>query len=179
MFLSDFPSLPLLLLDVGLEVPRTLYNLSYRMTLEPKKRKSVTASTFSPSICHEVMGPETMILVFLIFSFKPAFSLSYFKTFFSSSSLSAIRVLSSAYLRLVMFLPPILITVCTSSSPTLLMMCSIHSVNKQGVFKHSVNKQTALSYSFLNPKPISCSIQNSNCCFLTHIQVSQEKGKMV
>ena len=28
--------------------------------LEPKKRKSVTASTFSPSICHEVMGPEAV-----------------------------------------------------------------------------------------------------------------------
>ena len=33
--------------------------------LEPKKRKSVTASTFSPSVCHEVMGPDAMILVFL------------------------------------------------------------------------------------------------------------------
>ena len=32
--------------------------------LEPKKRKSVTTYTFSPSICHEVMGPDTMILVF-------------------------------------------------------------------------------------------------------------------
>ena len=32
--------------------------------LEPKKIKSVTASTFSPSICHEVMGPDVMILVF-------------------------------------------------------------------------------------------------------------------
>ena len=31
--------------------------------LEPKKIKSVTASTFSPSICHEVMGPDAMILV--------------------------------------------------------------------------------------------------------------------
>ena len=29
-----------------------------------KKRKSVTASTFSPSICHEVMGPDTMVLAF-------------------------------------------------------------------------------------------------------------------
>ena len=28
--------------------------------LEPNKRKSITASTFSPSICHEVMGPETV-----------------------------------------------------------------------------------------------------------------------
>ena len=32
--------------------------------LEPKKIKPVTASTFSPSICHEVMGPDAMILVF-------------------------------------------------------------------------------------------------------------------
>ena len=29
-----------------------------------EERKSVTASTFPPSICHEVMGPESMILVF-------------------------------------------------------------------------------------------------------------------
>ena len=41
--------------------------------LEPTKRESVTASTFSPSICHEVMGPDAMILVFLIFSLKPAY----------------------------------------------------------------------------------------------------------
>ena len=32
--------------------------------LEPKKIKSVTASNFPPFICHEVMGPDTMILVF-------------------------------------------------------------------------------------------------------------------
>jgi len=36
--------------------------------LEPKKRKSVTASMFSPSICHEKMGPDVMILgVFFIY----------------------------------------------------------------------------------------------------------------
>ena len=34
------------------------------VTLEPKKIKSVTASTVSPCICHEVMGPDAMILVF-------------------------------------------------------------------------------------------------------------------
>ena len=37
--------------------------------LKLKKRESVTASTFSPPICHEVMGPDAMILVFLILSF--------------------------------------------------------------------------------------------------------------
>ena len=56
--------------------------------LNPKKIKSVTASTFSPSICHEVMGLDAMILVFWMLSFKPAFSLSAFtliKRPFSSS----------------------------------------------------------------------------------------------
>ena len=38
--------------------------------LEPKKRKSVTTSIFSPSICHAVTGLDAMILVFLIFSLK-------------------------------------------------------------------------------------------------------------
>ena len=37
--------------------------------LEPKKIKSVTVSIVSPSICHEVMGPDAMILVFQMFSF--------------------------------------------------------------------------------------------------------------
>ena len=32
--------------------------------LEPPKIKSATVSTVSPSICHEVMGPDAMILVF-------------------------------------------------------------------------------------------------------------------
>ena len=32
--------------------------------LEPKKIKSVTVSTVSPSICHEVMGPDAMIVIF-------------------------------------------------------------------------------------------------------------------
>ena len=44
--------------------------------LEPKKRKFAIVSTFSPSICHEVMGLDAMILVFLTLSFKPAFPLS-------------------------------------------------------------------------------------------------------
>ena len=66
---------------------------------EPKKRISVTTSTFSPFICHEVMGLDAMILVFLLFNFKQALSLSSFtlKRLFSCSSVSAIRVVSVAY----------------------------------------------------------------------------------
>ena len=66
------------------------------------KIKSVSASIFPLSICHEVMGPDAMLLVFFNVNFKPAFSVSYFtfiKRLFSSSLLSAIRVMSSAYLR--------------------------------------------------------------------------------
>ena len=45
--------------------------------LEPKKKiKSATISTVSPSISHEVMGPDAIILVFWMLSFKPTFSLS-------------------------------------------------------------------------------------------------------
>ena len=42
--------------------------------LVSKKIKSVTVSTFSPSVWHEVMGPDDIILVFWTLSFKPAFS---------------------------------------------------------------------------------------------------------
>ena len=49
-----------------------------RVVLEPKKRKSVTISTSSPSICYAVMGEDAKILVFLTFSLKPALSLSSF-----------------------------------------------------------------------------------------------------
>ena len=41
--------------------------------LEPQKIKSVMVSIVSPSICHEVMGPDAMILGFSMLSFKPAF----------------------------------------------------------------------------------------------------------
>ena len=44
--------------------------------LEPKKIKSATVSTVSPSICCEVMRPDAMILVFWMLSFKPTFPFS-------------------------------------------------------------------------------------------------------
>ena len=95
--------------------------------LEPPKIKSATVSTLSPSLCHEVMGPDAMIFVFYMLTFKPTFALSSFtfiKRLFNSSSRSAIRVVSSAYLRLLIFLPAILIAACASSSPAFLMMYS-------------------------------------------------------
>ena len=64
------------------------------LKLNIQKIKSDTVSTVSPSICHEVMGPDAMIFIFWMLSFKPTFSLSYFtfiKRLFSSSSLSVIK----------------------------------------------------------------------------------------
>ena len=46
--------------------------------LEPLKIKSLTVSIVSPSICHEVMGPDALIFVFWMLSFKPTLSLSSF-----------------------------------------------------------------------------------------------------
>ena len=102
--------------------------------LEPKKKRSIATSTFSPSIWHDVMGLDSRSWFFNI-SFYAAFSLSsltLIKKFFSSSSLSAIRVVSSTYLRLLMFLLPILIPACNSSSLAFLMMCSAYRLNKYG-----------------------------------------------
>ena len=94
--------------------------------LEPPKIKS---DTVSPSICYEVMGPDAMIFVFWMLSFKPTFSLSSFtfiKRLFNSSSLSATRVVSSAYLRLLIFLLAILIPACSLSSLAFYMMYSAY-----------------------------------------------------
>ena len=103
--------------------------------LEPKKRKPVTVSTFSPSVCHEAMGLDVMILVSCMLTSKPTFSLFFFaliKRLFGSSSLSPIRVISIAYLKSLIFLPAILIQACDLSSLAFHMMYSVHQLNKQG-----------------------------------------------
>ena len=96
--------------------------------LETKKIKSVTVSSFSPSICHEVIELDAMMLVlecwisiqFFIFSFI------LINRLFSSFSLSATREVQSAYLRLLIFLPAILISACDSSSRCLHVKKGIH-----------------------------------------------------
>ena len=66
---------------------------------------------------------------------KPTFSLpsfTFIKRLFSYTLFSIIRVVSSAYLRLLIFLPEILIPACASSSPAFLMMYCAYKLNKQG-----------------------------------------------
>ena len=86
-------------------------------------------SIVSPSTCHEVMGLDAMILVFWMLSFKPTFI--FIKNLFGSSSLSDISVVSSAYLRFLIFLLAILIPARASFSPAFLMMYSAYKLNKQ------------------------------------------------
>ena len=142
----------------------------------PPKIKFLTISFVSPSICHEVMGPGAMLLVFWMLSFKPTFSLSSFtfiKRLFSSSLLSIIWVVSSEYLRLLIFPLAILIPACASSSPASLLMYSAYKLYRQGDNIQSWWQYTILTYSFPYLEPV-CSISCSNCCFLTCIQISQE-----
>ena len=99
--------------------------------LKPRKIKSDTVST---SICYEVIRPDAMILVFWMLSFKPTFSLSSFtfiKRLFSFSSFSAIRLVSSAYLKLLIFPLAILIPACDSTSPAFHMMYFAYEWIKQ------------------------------------------------
>ena len=60
------------------------------------------------------------------------FSFTFIKRLFSSSLLSALRVVSSAYLKLLIFLTAVLIPACASSSPAFHMMYSAYKLNKHG-----------------------------------------------
>ena len=75
------------------------------------------------------------------------------KRVFGSSSLSALRVVSSAHLRLLVFLQAILIPACASSSPAFLMIYSAYKLNKHG-------DNIALTYSFpiLNQLVVQCPV---------------------
>ena len=92
--------------------------------LKPKKIKSVTASTFSPFICHEVMGLDGMILVFegwvlsQLFHSPPSPSLRG-----SNSSLLPLAWYP-LHLRLLIFLQAIFILACDSPSSAFHMMYS-------------------------------------------------------
>ena len=103
------------------------------VTSELNKIKSHTVSIVSPSICHELTESDAMILVFRKLTFKSGFSLSSFTLIkrLLSSSLSAIKAVSSACLRLLIFLLAILIPACASFSPAFRLMYSAYKLNKQ------------------------------------------------
>ena len=102
-------------------------------------------------------GTDAMMLIFWMLSFRPTFSLfsfTFINRLFSSFLLSAIRVVSSAYLRLLIFLPEILIPACVSSSLAFCMMYSAYKLNK-----HGDNIQPCcIPFSILNQSVAPCPI---------------------
>ena len=120
-------------------------------------------------------GLVAMILAFWMLSFKPVSSLSSFtfiNELFSFSPLFAIRVVSSANWRLLIFLPAILIPACDSPSLVFCVMYSAYNLNKES---SNIYPDILLS----NFEPVHCSMSGSNYCFSTSIHVSQEAGKVV
>ena len=134
----------------------------FAVILEPQTIKSDTVSL---SISRELMGPDAMIFVFWMLSFKPTFSLSSFtfiKRLLGCSSLSAIRLVSSAYLRLLIFLPAILILLVILPAQHF-SWCTLHRSYISRVTLYSL--EVLLFYL----EPVCCSMSSSNCCFLTCI----------
>ena len=127
---------------------------------------------FPPSICHEVMGQDAMILVFYFLVLSQLFNFPLSPSPRSSlvPLLSAIRVVSSVHLKLLISVPAILIPV-ESSSLGFHVMNSACKLNKQS--------ENIVLYFFLSFEPVNYSMSGSKCCFLTYIQVSQETGKVV
>ena len=112
--------------------------------LEPKKINLLLFPLF-PHLLPWSYGTDVMILVFWMLSFKPTFSLPSFifiKRLFRSSSVSAIRVVLSGYLRLLIFLQAVLIPACTSFSVAFLMMYSACKLNKEG--SHEIKRRLLL-----------------------------------
>ena len=101
--------------------------------------------------CHNLSFFEYLVLswLFLVSCF------TLIKRLFSSSLLFAIRMVSSTYLRLLLFLPPILIPACNSSCLVFLMMCSVYRLNKQDDSREpcftpfSIGQQSFVPYKVL------------------------------
>ena len=100
------------------------------MILESKKIKSLTVSNvfllFAMKWWDQMPWSQFYECCVLSQLFHSPFT--FIKRLFSASSLSAVRVVSSAYLRLLIFLPAILIPACASSSPVFLIASLSHSV---------------------------------------------------
>ena len=112
--------------------------------------------------CHEISFLKML-------RFKPGFSLSSFafiKRLFSSSSLSAVRVVSSTYLKLLVCPLAVLIPAYDSSSLAFHIMYSAYNLNKQGTIY-------SLEVLLSQLEPACSSMSGSSC-----MQVSQEAGQM-
>ena len=123
------------------------------------------------SICHDMMDPDAMILVFRMLVLRQHFhSFSSF-TFISSSSLSAIR---GCYL---------LNWGCWHFCQKSWFQPVLHPVRHFSWCTPHISQISRVTIcsldSFPNLEPVRCSMSGSNCCFLICICFSQEAGKVV
>ena len=93
-----------------------------------------------------------------------------FKRLFSSSLLSATRVVLFAISEVIDISPGNFYSVLCFIQPRISNDVLCLQLNKQG---------DNIQPSFPNFESVCCSMSNSNCCFLTCIQISQEAGQMV
>ena len=101
----------------------------------PRKWNLTLFPLFPHPFAMKWWDPNAMIFVFSTLSSKSTLSLpsfTFMERFFSSSSLSTIKVVWYAYLRLLIFLPAFLIPVFELSSPAFHMMYPAYKLNKQG-----------------------------------------------
>ena len=120
-------------------------------------------------------GTRCHIFIFWMLRFKPTFSLSSFtfiKRLFSSTSLSAKRVVLSAYL---------VIDISPGNLDS--SLCFFQPSVSHDVLCIQVKwagwQYIVLMYSFSNFEPVHCSLSCSNCCYLACIQNSQETYRVV
>ena len=145
----------------------------FAVILEPKKIKSLTASTSSPFVSHAMMAPNAMILVFWVLVSSQLFQ--------SPLSLSRGFLVPLHYLPLEWndldiwgrwyFSQQSWFQLVIHPAQHF-MMYSAYKLNKQG------DNIQPCHNSFPDFELFSCSMSVSNCCFLTYIQVSQETGKV-
>ena len=89
-------------------------------------------------------------------------------------------MVSSAYLRLLIFFPTILIPAYALSSPTFCILHSAYKLSRVTIYSLDVLlSQFGTSPLLANGLELDQSMSSSNCCFLTCIQISQEAGQMV
>ena len=157
--------------------------------LEPKKRKSVTISTFSPSVYHKVMGPDAMILVFECCVLNQLFHSPLSPS--SRKSIVPLDFLPLEWYHLpiwgfwnfspqsrfqLLIHPAQHLAWCTLLRLVQSICCARLFVTPWTV--HAWWQYSALMYSVPNFKP-NRSMSSSNCYFLTCIQASLEAGKVI
>ena len=127
-------------------------------------------------------GTGAMNYVFWMLSFKPIFPLSIFtfiKRLLNSSSLAAIRVVSSAYLRLLTFLPTILIPACASSNPAFHMM---HSAYRDFLVAQTVKHLPAVRETWIRSlaweDPLDIEMATHSSTLAWKIPWTEEPGRL-